>query len=71
MVKLLSDHTGLPFEQTPEDGFPAIPGQGGQPFPPGMMPPGGRPGMMMRMGGGDAPEQQKQNNQKPAPTPKN
>lgn len=32
---------------------------------------GGRPGMMMRMGGGDAPEQQKQDNQKPATTPKN
>src|SRR5215467_6313983 len=32
---------------------------------------GGRPGMMMRMGGGDAPEQQKQDNQKPAAVPKN
>ena len=32
---------------------------------------GGRAGMMMRMGGGDAPEQQKQDNQKPATTPKN
>lgn len=32
---------------------------------------GGRPGMMMRMGGGDAPEQQKPDNQKPATTPKN